>query len=82
MSSSAVRFDGFNGPLQALTKVSYNRSTKNKLETNWHPGRRKFVGEPLFVAREGSTCEDDGYIVILVHDGGEVSIIFDIMDLF
>lgn len=72
MSATAVRFDGFNGPLQSLTKVSYNAETKEKKEVNWCPGKRKFVGEPLFVARDGSKQEDDGWIVILVHDGGQV----------
>ena len=72
MSGSAVRFDAINGPLQSLTKVSYDTDTKETKEVNWYPGRRRFVGEPLFVAREGSTSEDDGWIVVLVHDGGEV----------
>ena len=73
MSSSAVRFDEINGPLQSLTKVSHDTDTKETKEVNWYPGKRRFVGEPLFVAREGSTSEDDGWIVVLVHDGGEVA---------
>lgn len=69
MASSSFRFNGFNGPLQSMAKVSHDTDTKTTKEVTWFPGKRKFVGEPLFVERENSTAEDDGWIVTLVHDG-------------
>ncbi|MGK2928566.1 MAG: carotenoid oxygenase family protein, partial [Acidimicrobiales bacterium] len=38
------------------------------------------AGEPVFVAREGSTEEDDGWLVTFVHDLGEASTDFVVMD--
>ena len=35
----------------------------------WAPGRTKFTLEPMFVPRRGATAEDDGYILLLVHNG-------------
>ena len=35
----------------------------------WTPGRTKFTLEPMFVPRRDGTAEDDGYILMLVHDG-------------
>lgn len=35
----------------------------------WAPGKHCFTLDPLFVARPNSTCEDDGWIVLLVHNG-------------
>ena len=38
----------------------------------WAPGRTKFVLEPMFVPRRGAgatAAEDDGYLLMLVHDG-------------
>eukprot|EP00210_Caulerpa_lentillifera_P005285 g5049.t1 len=72
MSASAVFFNGFDGPLQSLAKVSYDDSTQKTEEVCWYPGKRKFVGEPIFVPKvDDSTVEDEGWLLVLVHDGGE-----------
>ncbi|MEO6571378.1 MAG: carotenoid oxygenase family protein [Ilumatobacteraceae bacterium] len=42
------------------------------------PGRA--AGEPVFVAREGSTVEDDGWLVTYVHDLGRDTAEFVVMD--
>jgi hypothetical protein len=45
----------------------------------WRPGQRKFLQEPMFVARPGSTAEDDGWIIVGVHNAetmrGEIAIL-------
>lgn len=71
MSASAVSFKGCNGPLQSLAKVSYDTETQKSEEVCWYPGKRKFVGEPIFVPKEGSEVEDEGWLLVLVHDGGD-----------
>lgn len=35
-------------------------------------GGRRCGGEPVFVAREGGTAEDDGYLITFVHDEAQV----------
>ena len=42
------------------------------------PGRA--AGEPVFVARPGSTDEDDGWLVTFVHDGNTDSAEFAVLD--
>ena len=42
------------------------------------PGRA--AGEPVFVARPGSTDEDDGWLVMFVHDGTDESAEFAVLD--
>lgn len=42
------------------------------------PGRA--AGEPVFVARPGSTIEDDGWLVTFVHDGTDDSAEFVVLD--
>lgn len=42
------------------------------------PGRA--AGEPVFVARPGSTDEDDGWLVTFVHDGNDDSAEFAVLD--
>lgn len=46
--------------------VRYDLDTGAKLR--WHPGGDRFVGEVVFVPRDGSTAEDDGWLVGFVHD--------------
>jgi carotenoid cleavage dioxygenase len=42
------------------------------------PGRA--AGEPVFVGRQGSTTEDDGWLVTFVHDGNDDSAEFVVID--
>ncbi len=45
----------------------------------WRPGPRCFPQEPMFVPRRGATAEDDGWIIVGVHNAetmrGEVAIL-------
>lgn len=34
----------------------------------WAPGQHSFLLEPLFVARPGGASEDDGWLILLVHN--------------
>ncbi len=54
-----------NGPLQAIKKL--NLLTKK--ECLWSSAPRGFVGEPLFIPREHSHKEDEGWVVVLVWNG-------------
>ena len=43
-------------------------------------GAGRAAGEPVFVARPGSTEEDDGWLVTFVHDGNDDSTDFVVID--
>lgn len=43
-------------------------------------GKGRAAGEPIFVPREGSSAEDDGYLITLVHDLGQASTEFVVLD--
>ena len=48
-------------------KPPFDAST---IETEiWAPGKHKFLLEPTFVARRGGDGEDDGWLLMLVHNG-------------
>jgi carotenoid cleavage dioxygenase-like enzyme len=69
--------------MQSLTKASFDAAgadAKTVSVETWMPGVHKFVGEPLFVARPGSKAEDDGWVLLLVHDGDDVSTSLAILD--
>lgn len=46
--------------------VRYDLETGSRQQ--WHPGGGRFAGEFVVVARDGSTAEDDAWLVGLVHD--------------
>jgi carotenoid cleavage dioxygenase len=46
--------------------VRYDLETRGR--ERWHPGPGRFAGEFVFVPRDGSRSEDDGWLVGLVHD--------------
>ena len=46
----------------------------------WGPGRTKFTMEPMFVPRRDATAEDDGYILMLLHNGETGGTEFAILD--
>eukprot|EP00899_Mesostigma_viride_P029602 jgi/Mesvir1/9827/Mv19662-RA.1 len=81
MSATGASEYGINGPMQDLAKVSLVSASADANDlinvradrTVWCPGPSKFVGEPLFVPREGATSEDDGWVLVLVHDGSDAT---------
>ena len=46
----------------------------------WRPGQTKFALEPIFVPRRGAIAEDDGYILMLLHNGETGGTEFAILD--
>lgn len=49
-------------PFDSVAKVNFSDGSV----ATWSAGRRRFVGEPMFVPRRGSAVgEDDGYIVVV-----------------
>mmetsp|Transcript_19749 Transcript_19749/g.62829 ORF Transcript_19749/g.62829 Transcript_19749/m.62829 type:complete len:585 (-) Transcript_19749:135-1889(-) len=71
MGVSAVRQGEVNGPLQALDKMTFKTNEADCTEVTHEKvvfGERKFIGEPLFIKRPGGTEEDDGWLIMLVHD--------------
>mmetsp|Transcript_8266 Transcript_8266/g.30489 ORF Transcript_8266/g.30489 Transcript_8266/m.30489 type:complete len:618 (+) Transcript_8266:147-2000(+) len=82
-TSNGTSPEGINGPMQSLTKVSLASTDKDNSEVVANEellfGERKFAMEPFFVQRPGTTEEDDGWVLCLVHDaevqGTEVVII-------
>ncbi|MEL6159834.1 MAG: carotenoid oxygenase family protein [Cyanobacteria bacterium J06627_32] len=53
-----------NAPLQALIK----RDLETGEEQFWSAAPRGYGGEPLFVARPGSSAEDDGWILLWIYN--------------
>lgn len=63
----------------AWPTLKHDLQTGVRQEFDHGPGRA--AGEPVFVAREGSTEEeDDGWLVTFVHDLGKASTDFVVMD--
>lgn len=58
--------------------VKHDLVTGSRTVFDHGPGRA--AGEPVFVARPGSTDEDDGWIVTFVHDGNDDSAEFVVLD--
>ncbi|GMH00628.1 hypothetical protein Nepgr_002467 [Nepenthes gracilis] len=58
------------GSRQALPHFPYDTvvklNTLNKSVHMWYPGRRRFVGEPMFVPK-GCAAEDDGYLLVVEY---------------
>ncbi|GAB4861952.1 Carotenoid cleavage dioxygenase 7, chloroplastic [Ancistrocladus abbreviatus] len=49
-------------PFDTVVKLN----TSNKSAQTWHAGRRRFVGEPMFVSK-GPAGEDDGYLLVVEY---------------
>ncbi len=69
--------DGHNGnPRAATTNAPVVPGAKLDV---WAPGRRCYIGEPIFVPRPGSTVEGDGWLIVPTHNAesmkGEVHIL-------
>ena len=54
------------GPGGDGSLVRYDLTTASRQQ--WHPGSGCWAGEMVFVPRDGSTAEDDGWLVGYVHD--------------
>ena len=48
--------------------------------TMFDHGSGRAAGEPVFVARSGSTVEDDGWLMTFVHDDNNASTDFVVID--
>lgn len=51
-------------PVQAIMKFDQS----NNQYQMWSPGERSFAGEPVFVPRQGTVEEDNGYLLSVVYD--------------
>ncbi len=58
--------------------LKHDLNTGKKWVFDHGPGRA--AGEPVFVARDGGTAEDDGWLVTFVHDLGADTAEFVVMD--
>jgi len=58
--------------------VKHDLLTGAREEFDHGPGRA--AGEPVFVGRQGSTDEDEGWLVTFVHDGNDDSAEFAVID--
>jgi carotenoid cleavage dioxygenase-like enzyme len=58
-----------NSPLHSLTKVSMDSMAPDAqvTEDSWVPDDTSYVGEPLFVPRPNAKTEDDGWLLMTVH---------------
>lgn len=62
----------------AWPTVKHDLETGQRWEFDHGPGRA--AGEPVFVARQGGTSEDDGWLLTFVHDLGTGQTDFVVMD--
>lgn len=62
----------------AWPTLKHDLQTGTRQEFDHGPGRA--AGEPVFIAREGGTEEDDGWLVTFVHDLGTGTTDFVVMD--
>jgi len=51
-------------PFRSVVKID----TENKSVHNWDAGDDKIVSEPMFLAKENGSNEDDGFVVSIIHD--------------
>ena len=58
--------------------LKHDLQTGQRWEFDHGPGRA--AGEPVFVARQGGTAEDDGWLLTFVHDLGSGDTDFVVMD--
>eukprot|EP00775_Hariotina_reticulata_P005365 gene5365-5600_t len=74
---AAVDDDVLWGPAQCVMKVTLPHplaGTQEPLSEDsvgndiWDAGSRCIVNEPLFVPRPGATAEDEGWVLVTVHD--------------
>jgi carotenoid cleavage dioxygenase len=65
-------------PVAGWPTIKHDLSTGARMVFDHGPGRA--AGEPVFVAREGGTDEDDGWLVTFVHDLGKRSAEFVVID--
>ncbi|KAI8470373.1 MAG: carotenoid oxygenase [Monoraphidium minutum] len=64
------------GPAQSVVKVTVDPAAgqsgpagpADAAVDSWSPGPRCIVNEPIFVPRQGATAEDDGYVLVTVHN--------------
>lgn len=75
------------GPAQSVVKVSLDPDAGLKAPVgagaievdSWSPGPRCVMNEPLFVPRQGAVSEDDGYVLVAVHNAatgkGELAVL-------
>ena len=67
-------------PVQGLVKIDCDAGS----ETKWIGERHEFLGESIFVARDGGTEEDDGYLMSFLFNGEDNTsefVIFDAKDI-
>ncbi|CAM8923876.1 unnamed protein product [Rhodiola kirilowii] len=50
-------------PFDTVVKVS----TEDKSVFTWSAGRRRFIGEPIFVPKGEDGAEDDGYLIVVEY---------------
>ncbi|CAA0820389.1 carotenoid cleavage dioxygenase 7 [Striga hermonthica] len=50
-------------PFDTVVKLN----TTNKSTLTWSTGRRKFIGEPIFIAKRDKKDEDDGYLLVVEY---------------
>jgi len=65
-------------PTNGWPTIKHDLHTGERTEYHHGPGRA--AGEAVFVAREGATDEDDGWLLTFIHDTGTESAEFVVMD--
>lgn len=74
----AARADGRCDPFDTVAR--HDASDPQRPPQRWTAGRDRFVGEPVPAPRPGSSAEDDGWLLVLVHDGARARTDLCILD--
>lgn len=48
-------------PFDTVVKMN----TVDKSTQTWSTGRRRFIGEPMFISKRANEAEDDGYLLVV-----------------
>ncbi|MEW5313269.1 MAG: hypothetical protein WDW38_004853 [Sanguina aurantia] len=84
-SSSQHIMTSTDSTLNPCCSIPGNSTAQTAVTTQmWVAGPRHFPGEPTFIPRPGSTREDDGWLLSVLHDAGEdlaQVLIFDALDI-
>ena len=83
MACSRHRY-AYMGGFRSAAEGSFGVLIKHDLETGrvdtYDPGSRAYVGEGVFVPRQGATVEDDGWVLTMVYDANADASRLEVLD--
>lgn len=70
------------GSRRALPHFPFDTVAKMNTATRstqiWSTGRRRFIGEPVFIPKSGAEAEDDGFLLVVEVSSNLIFVFFNI----